>query len=415
MTNDSVREELIVKVSARLKPLFAESSQTPTAATLTTPTPPPNIPSPIAAAKSPAPVAPVAPIVETPKSVTTELAAKPTSPTLVEFHSKNATVPEWRLQLQNAVRQRQGQTTMHETASAKTAAPRATLVTSGANALKTEVVEIPQTHSPKNSDLARALERIENSRRKFLAAEEIPTAPPAPKNGKNYPFHIAPKTVETNVRMAEANPPVVSFPKPKLAASPELKKEKLDTNKLPPLSEQIAANFAAPSVTSESISPTMTAASQTPTMSGEHVIEPAVVEEYDDCPTFGMRFNAGLFDLIIGSFASFCLLAPFMLMGGEWFSGAGLFAFVTTVAIVMFVYLTMAIGFYGRTFGMRLFSLELVDIEGEEYPTFHQAAVSSSVYLLSLAVGGLGFLTVFFNDDKRAAHDLVSKTIIVKE
>ncbi len=69
----------------------------------------------------------------------------------------------------------------------------------------------------------------------------------------------------------------------------------------------------------------------------------------------------------------------------------------------------------GKSFGMRLFSLELIDIEGEEYPTLHQAAVSSAVYLLSLAFGGVGFLTLAFNDEKRAVHDLVSGTIVVKE
>jgi len=29
--------------------------------------------------------------------------------------------------------------------------------------------------------------------------------------------------------------------------------------------------------------------------------------------------------------------------------------------------------------------------------------------------GGAGFLTVFFNEEKRAAHDLLSGTILVRE
>ncbi len=81
----------------------------------------------------------------------------------------------------------------------------------------------------------------------------------------------------------------------------------------------------------------------------------------------------------------------------------------------MFVYLTSSIGFFGKTLGMRLFSLELVDAEENEYPTLHQAAVSSSLYILSLVFGGLGFLTIFFNEEKRAMHDLLSGTIIVRE
>ena len=81
----------------------------------------------------------------------------------------------------------------------------------------------------------------------------------------------------------------------------------------------------------------------------------------------------------------------------------------------MFIYLTTTVGLSGKTLGMKLFSLEIVDIEENAYPTFHQAAVSSAVYLLSLALGGLGFLTLLMNNEKRAAHDLLSGTIIVKE
>ena len=137
--------------------------------------------------------------------------------------------------------------------------------------------------------------------------------------------------------------------------------------------------------------------------------------EIEDCAPFAMRFNAGLFDLIIGSFSSLILLAPFMAIGGEWFTFAGFLTFLATCSVIMFIYMTIAIGFFGRTVGMRLFSLEVVDIEGENYPTLHQAAVSSSLYLLSLALGGIGFITLLLNPEKRAVHDLVSGTIVVKE
>lgn len=406
MINDSVREDLIGKISARLKPINLERKE----AIETKENTMSNKPLPTATPKDFS-----TPVSETPKSATTDIAAKPTSPTLVEFHSKNSIVPEWRLQLQNAVRQRQGQSrTELPVAEQHLIAPRAKLVTSGANALKAEIVEAPKPTTHKNPDLARALERIEKSRQKFLVEEETVIAPTAPKANKNFPFYIAAKTNEADIKPAETNPPIGTFAKPKLAAPPTLEKVKLDTNKLPPLSAQISESFAVPPTVLEKTFETK-AKAEVKIVSGEEASEVEESEEYDDCPTFAMRFNAGLFDLIIGSFASICLLAPFMLIGGNWLSGAGFFAFAATSAIVMFVYLTTAIGFYGRTFGMRLFSLELVDIEGEEYPSFHQAAVSSSVYLLSLAFGGLGFLTVFFNDEKRAAHDLVSKTIIVKE
>ena len=119
--------------------------------------------------------------------------------------------------------------------------------------------------------------------------------------------------------------------------------------------------------------------------------------------------------MIIGSFATLILLSPFMLSGGSWFSLSGVFALAAAFAIVMFVYLTASLSFYGRTFGMRLFSLELVDVEENSYPTMHQAAVNSAVFLLSLTVGGIGFLPMFFNEERRAAHDILSGTILIRE
>jgi uncharacterized RDD family membrane protein YckC len=77
--------------------------------------------------------------------------------------------------------------------------------------------------------------------------------------------------------------------------------------------------------------------------------------------------------------------------------------------------MTASLAVWGRTFGMRLFSLELIDAEMNRYPTVHQAAVSSAVYLLSMFFGGLGFLTVFYNEEKRAIHDIVSGTLLIRE
>jgi len=231
----------------------------------------------------------------------------------------------------------------------------------------------------------------------------------------------------------------VETAKPKLAAAAaSLRNDSgdLDTNKLPPLSTVVNHSVLQPISQPAKISTSFakTAPEQTPKieLKPEEKIEIKPVEskeisadetqieqpeESDDCAPFALRFNAGFFDLIIGAFLSLVLLAPFMLTGGEtdWLSFTGVLTFLATCSIVMFIYLTTTVGFYGRTFGMRVFSLEVVDIEGENYPTLHQAAVSAAVYLLSLAFGGAGFLTLLFNEDRRAAHDLISGTIVVRE
>ena len=352
-------------------------------------------------------------IANPPKPTAAEIASKLPTPNLVEFHTKTATLPEWRLQLQNAVRQRHGYA---ETDYSDASSVRQTkLVTNGANALYAEVAVETEPVQHKNPTLNSALQRIEESRQRFLVEEKPPivAANSATTASKNYPFHIAFKQTEVAAKTASRNIPVSVPTKPKLATSLRLDSEPLDTNKLPPLPN--------PATISSSFAKSSTALAEDKIeirpLETEEIVEPQEEnsEGVDDCAPFAMRFNAGLFDLIIGSFLSLLLLAPFVLLGGSWFTFGGFFAFLATGAIVMFIYMTTAIGLFGRTFGMLIFSLEVLNIEDDEYPTLHQAAVSSSVYLLSLAFGGIGFLTLPFNEEKRAVHVLVSGTIVVRE
>lgn len=435
MMNDSVRVEPLPKVSIS-NPLKIEMKESSSSGKLTVQKTVVDDHS-YHQTKSAALPNPVAP-----KQNTSELAAKPTSPTLVEFHSKNSPHPEWRLQLQNAIRKRKDrENPPTEKLDLPVAAPNKTkFVTSGANALKVEIAEERKPARQKNPTLNSALERIEKSRQKFLVeGQEEPIEPvvPARPANKNFPFYIASKQAEVapvNVKTKTS----VEIAKPKLAASPRTESGDLDTNKLPSIAAKptnISASFAKTVETTPEIeikTPKVEAKKvetkkvetkieeknkiEIKPIASEEIFAPEEsYEEFEDSAPLAMRFNAGLFDLIIGGFLSLFLLAPFMLMGGSWLTFTGVLAFLATCSIVMFIYLTTTVGYYGRTFGMRLFSLEVIDIEGEHYPTLHQAAVSSAVYLLTLVFGGFGFLTLLFNGERRAVHDLVSGTIVVKE
>lgn len=436
MMNDSVRAELLAKISTS-KPLKrienGEVSQSSNASgELALP--------PVSLSEKTKQSTPV--ISEAPKNVpitfekstTSNLGSKQTSPTLVEFHSKNSTVPEWRLQLQNVVRQRADRETRQPEkaiVAAAAAAPtrHSKLVTSGSNALKIDAVAEKLPARQKNPTLSSALARIEKSRQKFLideAGQELPVATvaaPRPAN-KNFPFYIASKQPGAEVETAEPNASPSLVDKSAVAVPVKIESGQLNTNKLPPLPlapAKIQNNFAetvgaARIVETKPVEKVQPREAKIEYTESREILETGeVFEDCEDRAPFAMRFNAGLFDLIIGGFTSLFLLAPFMMSGGDWFTFTGFLAFLATCSIVMFIYLTTTIGFYGRTFGMRIFSLEVVDVNGENYPTLHQAAVSSAVYILSLVFGGAGFLTMFFNHEKRAAHDLISGTMVVKE
>jgi uncharacterized RDD family membrane protein YckC len=415
MINDSVREELKDKISPIIKPLNVERK--PLMPNRIEP-PMPSLLNKAVQAVIPKPV--IEKVVE--KTVTADISVKPTAPTLLEFQNKNATVPEWRLQLQNAVQQRQGRANMLANNTDLQSASQAKLVTNGATALKPEPQPEPEPVFHANPTVNSALQRIQQSRRQFLVEEQTEialveaAAPAAP--AKNYPFRIAAKSGEVVPVPAELKTATINQTiKPRMAMSLKVEKKEFDTNKLPPLPVKAAAEFNIHSTTPEEEALEDLKKTEIKLVGAEEIFEEEEIEteEIEDLAPFAMRFNAGLFDLIIGSFLSFIVLTPFMISSGSWFTRAGFLAFAATCAVVMFIYMTVSIGLYGRTFGMRLFSLEVVDIEGEEYPSVHQAAVSSCLYLLSLALGGIGFLTLPFNSEKRAVHDLVSGTIVVKE
>lgn len=374
---------------------------------------------------------------------TAEIHSKATSPTLVEFQTNNAQIPEWRLQLKNAVRQRLNQDNDRpegtQTKPTISATPAKSYPTSGGNALKSEIIENPIPANVQNEQLANALRRIELSRQKYFITEpEDPVEIPVEeKPAKDYPFTIASRNDNPTPPTQEELKSSVNFPpKPKLVPKNKISKGKdlYDTSELDPefIPAKISSSFEKRPIQTETENPVtnntkkieLDIEKETDYIYAEvnKVHIKAIEEKNDekeivteDFAPFALRFNAGLFDLIVGSFASLVLLSPFMLLGGNWFTVAGFFAFLATCSIVLFIYLTTTIGVFGKTFGMHLFSLEIVDYYDDEYPTFHQAAVSSSIYLLSLAFFGLGFVTSLFDQDKRAVHDLVSGTLIVKE
>ena len=279
------------------------------------------------------------------------------------------------------------------------------------------VEEDPQPSKHQNPRVANALKRIEESRRAFSNQPNLeqPLGKATPAQ-KNFPFNVVARSAEPPPRKPGQKATVNPSPKPMLVSSLKIEKKGYDTNKLPPI--------AKPSTPSRSFIPAASpqAKKEIETIGViEDVVEMDVLglepetDEIDDLAPFSMRFSAGLFDMIIGVFASLILLSPFILSGGTWLSLSGFFAVAATIAIVMFVYLTSTLAFVGRTFGMRLFSLELVDIEENAYPSLHQAAVSSAVFLLSLTFAGIGFLPMFINEERRAAHDILSGTILIQE
>lgn len=400
MMNDTVREEMQSKIatgSSAFAPLQKERTIAPMPAFQQSSVRPPLAPQ--------------------KRIQTSGLSAMKTSPTLVEFQHKNKAIPDWRLQLQNAVQQRKG----GQRSSGERQPLAATDFTrEGRKPEAPAIAESPEIIA--DPRVANAMRRIAESRKTFLEPDASPKTNIGIKAEQSRPFGVVPVT-GTAVAVERATLPATSKPTLVNAVAPAVLKR--DTNKLPRI--EISGTAAeSEDARPESRGRSEGSVGEEPeikririTVEKNDIEEPEwpveEIEDIEDLALFSMRFGAGLFDFIIGVFVSMLLLSPLVFVGMEWMSWAGLLTLIGTTAVALFLYMTACLGFFGKTPGMKLFSLELVDAVDNEYPTLRQSAVNSSIFLLSLTFVGAGFVTLLFNEEKRAIHDLLSGTILVRE
>ena len=82
--------------------------------------------------------------------------------------------------------------------------------------------------------------------------------------------------------------------------------------------------------------------------------------------------------------------------------------------VLSFLYLTISTALTGRTLGMRLISLRVVDARTGLIPTGGQSAKRAFIYVLSLAAAAIPLMYTFIDRDRLAPHDRVSRTAVVR-
>jgi uncharacterized RDD family membrane protein YckC len=135
--------------------------------------------------------------------------------------------------------------------------------------------------------------------------------------------------------------------------------------------------------------------------------------EYRAAPMFRRIFSA-ITDLVIVCLFSSPFLAVAELTNLDWRSPKVIGFAAATFMIVGFLYLTVSIAFTGRTLGMKLFSLRVVDARTGLIPTGGQSAGRAFVYMLSLASAGIAFMYAFVDSEKYTAHDRVTHTAVIR-
>jgi uncharacterized RDD family membrane protein YckC len=90
-----------------------------------------------------------------------------------------------------------------------------------------------------------------------------------------------------------------------------------------------------------------------------------------------------------------------------WILAAVIFSFVG------FLYFTISTAFTGKTLGLRLFSLRIVDARTGLIPTGTQSAGRALIYLASLLILGITSVFALLNSEGLTAHDRITRTAVV--
>src|SRR5581483_11861197 len=138
-------------------------------------------------------------------------------------------------------------------------------------------------------------------------------------------------------------------------------------------------------------------------------------EEFDDTARVGQRFVAALVD------AGIILLTATPFAAALWFLQVNfsdprvLYVLGGLVALAGFVYSVLSIGLVSRTVGMAFTGIHVMSLNNHKPPTLFQAAARTIGHIFSAAPLAMGFLWIVLGAERRAWHDMLSGTSVVRD
>jgi uncharacterized RDD family membrane protein YckC len=130
---------------------------------------------------------------------------------------------------------------------------------------------------------------------------------------------------------------------------------------------------------------------------------------------FGRRVCGALVDLVVCALLFSPFAAAVELTGADWHRLRTIVLALAISTIVSFIYLTVSTALTGRTLGMRVFSMRTVDRKTGLIPTGAQSTGRAVVYLASLYALGLPAIYALMNREGYTAHDQMTHTIVVHD
>ena len=315
--------------------------------------------------------------------------------TLIEFPGVSRTVPEWRKQLSQRVREVQ-ERRAREAAEAAAVQAANDSVACALPSAQLELVPDPEQPAMKPI-VSKALERLERARQVSLQSEFGAIA-------ESEIAAIVDELLEAHSAAA------------KESNEPESRKSKLVVVP-PPTSLEVNADRPLSDSTKKPVRVITDGVEDQALSYFESCLSIPVVDFYPTRKPAGAfrRFVGGVIDLLIIGLIAILGVLGIQQTGGDW-KDPRVIEFISGVFItLMFLYFTLTIALTGRTLGMRMLSLRTIDKRTGLIPTGGQAIKRAVGYIFSLILCGLGFLYALIDRDRCTMHDRLSQTIVVHD
>jgi uncharacterized RDD family membrane protein YckC len=320
--------------------------------------------------------------------------------TLIEFPgvSRNS-VPEWRKELSERVREVQEKRARESAREAAEAERRR--IEAAINAPQLEL--LPPAQMPAMNPLvAAALKRIER------AHQTVPTQNHASGNTLASAVAYAPQREENDMSDTV-------LPDPQLAFEPEVAEVEPETIPEKPhhLAVVPAAEPVAPKIEPRK-PPKRVIVENDPALNYLDSISRSV--RVDDLSTRSAsafrRLVCALLDLVFCAMLSSPIALAMQLTGSNLQELRVIAVLAGSAVAVTFLYLTLMTALTGRTWAMRLLSLRVIDTKTGLIPTGGQSIGRSIFYLLSLATG-IGILFILLSREGYTVHDRFTRTAVI--
>lgn len=321
---------------------------------------------------------------------------------LIEFPGvSRSTVPQWRKELSERVREVQEKRAREESLE----------LTAGKEKLGRASEEVPQLEllpqqeaAPVNPLVVAALRRIER-------AHETPAYVSHSSHSSNaaiaYSAPMMHDQTSPATALGAAVPDYVA-PEPELEPEPEPVEKTHNLSVVPTQAPGEAANSIKPR--------RMIGDINDPALNYLDSVRTTVRFETSNHrrASIPARFISALVDITVVGLLSSPFAAALELLNANWQSPPTWIIAGSIFCIVGFFYFTISTALTGRTVGLKLFALRIVDIRTGLIPTGAQSASRSLIYLASLLILGITSIFALFNPEHLTAHDRITRTAVVQ-